>query len=377
VEGVVIAGRYRLVRLLGKGGMGSVWLAEHTSLGTSVAVKLINSELANHASSRARFAREAQLAARIRSAHVAQIHDHGVTEDGIPYIAMEYLAGESLSDRLEARGSLTLHETARVLSHVSRALSRAHAVGLVHRDIKPENIFIAREGSDEIIKVVDFGVAKAVDALGTGYDQTRTGALMGTPYYMSPEQAQGLKSIDSRSDLWSLGVVVFECLTGAQPFTAPALGPLIAKIVAAPIPVPSLVAPAARIPVDVDAWMARALARSPDERFSSAEEFAQSFEIASGAVQSFQRPSDPPLSSENGPKPRAVIRFDDSFSGQATRQELDATMQAPPPPAPALAAASPTPVPASPRGSKSGIYFLAGTIVLALGATAVALILRH
>ncbi|WP_437590998.1 serine/threonine-protein kinase [Sorangium sp. So ce1000] len=292
MEGQRIAGKYRLARLLGRGGMGSVWLAEHLSLHTPVAIKLIDVEAAKNATARARFDREAQIAARIRSAHVVKVLDHGLTDDGLPYIAMECLAGESLRDRLAARGRLTLAETAKIVSHVCRALSRAHEVGLVHRDIKPENIFIAREDDGEIVKILDFGVAKVTDALAVaGMDPTRTGALLGTPYYMSPEQAKGLRSVDYRSDLWSLGIVVFECLTGERPFTAPALGPLIAKILGTPPPALSAAAPGAGIPVDVEAWMRKALALEPDARFASARELSEAFMVASGVADSMDRGS--------------------------------------------------------------------------------------
>ncbi|WP_437336274.1 serine/threonine-protein kinase [Sorangium sp. So ce394] len=290
MEGQCIAGKYRLARLLGKGGMGSVWLAEHLSLRTPVAIKLIDVEVAKNASARARFDREAQLAARIRSAHVVKVLDHGMTDHGLPYIAMECLAGETLRDRLSARGRITLSETAKIVSHVCRALARAHEAGLVHRDIKPENIFMAREDDGEIVKILDFGVAKATDALSiAGMDPTRTGALLGTPYYMSPEQAKGLKSVDYRSDLWSLGIVVFECLTGQRPFTAPALGPLIAKILGTPAPALSAAAPSARIPAEVEAWMRKALAVDPDARFASARELAEAFMVASGTADSMER----------------------------------------------------------------------------------------
>jgi serine/threonine protein kinase len=294
MEGQLIGGRYRVIRLLGKGGMGSVWLAEHITLKNEVAIKLIDSELGQLGQQRARFVREAQLAARIKSTHVVQIHDHGVTDDGQPFIAMEYLVGESLRDRLTARGRLSCAETARIVSHVGRALAGAHDAGLVHRDLKPENLFICKEGDDEIIKVLDFGVAKASDALAdSSIDPTQTGVLVGTPFYMSPEQAQGLKTVDYRTDFWAMGVVVFECLTGARPFSAEALGPLIGKIMVGPIPVPSRTAPDAGLTGDVDAWVARALARDPGERFASAREMSEAFMIASGVTDSWKRSGRP------------------------------------------------------------------------------------
>ncbi|WP_441288825.1 serine/threonine-protein kinase [Sorangium sp. KYC3313] len=345
MEGQRIAGKYRLARLLGRGGMGSVWLAEHLSLRTPVAIKLIDVEAAKNATARARFDREAQIAARLRSAHVVKVLDHGLTDDGLPYIAMECLAGESLRDRLSARRRLTAAEAAKIVSHVCRALSRAHEAGLVHRDIKPENIFIAREDDGEIVKILDFGVAKVTDALAvTGMDPTRTGALLGTPYYMSPEQAKGLKSVDHRSDLWSLGVVVYEFLTGERPFTAPALGPLIAKILGTPPPALTAAAPGAGIPVEVEAWMRKALAVEPDARFASARELSEAFMVASGVADSMDRGSSAGL--PDGKPPSAVRPPAGVWETADTVALPSGDGQAPVAAAPVVAAPQP---PAAPR----------------------------
>jgi eukaryotic-like serine/threonine-protein kinase len=289
MEERLICGRYRLIRVLGKGGMGDVWLAEDGAPGAFVALKLIHSQLAKDDEVRGRFAREARVAARLKSPHVAQLLAYGETEDGIPYIAMERLVGETLRDRLAARGRIPLPEMASILAHVCRGVANAHEHRLVHRDLKPENIFLSHEGNNEVTKVLDFGVAKSIDALSmANFDPTTTGALIGTPVYMSPEQAQGLKTIDMRSDLWSLGVVVFECITGALPFRAAALTQLIGKISVGPIPVPSQVAPEAGIPPAVDAWMARAMSRPAGQRFGSIEELSAAFLAAVGVVDSFQ-----------------------------------------------------------------------------------------
>ena len=284
--GLVIADRYELEEPLGEGAMGAVWRARHMTLGTAVAVKVIRREAALNRDALQRFEREAVLAARIRSAHVVQALDHG-HHDGLPYIVMEYLVGESLRDRLQGRGRLTLAETGLVVRHVCRALAQAHGVGLVHRDIKPENIFISpgEEDDEEIVKVLDFGVAKVTDELGLeGVAPTQTGALLGTPFYVSPEQARGLKLVGPPADMWSLGVVAFECLAGERPFVAHAMGPLMAKIIHGPIPVPSQVCPAASIPAAVDGWVARALCREPEGRFASAREMSKTFIAAAQIV---------------------------------------------------------------------------------------------
>src|SRR3984885_12530207 len=214
-EGMVVANRFRLGQMLGRGGMGSVWRAMHLGLDIPCAVKFIEGELASLPEAQARFEREAKAAAQLRSPYVVQILDHGVWE-GAPYIAMELLDGEDLDHRLARRGKLPPRETMGIALHVGRALAKAHAAGLVHRDLKPANIFLVKDDEREIAKVLDFGIAKTTTVGVDG--NTRTGAVLGTPYYMSPEQARGQKGIDHRADLWSFGVVVYQCVTGQLPF---------------------------------------------------------------------------------------------------------------------------------------------------------------
>jgi serine/threonine protein kinase len=239
-EHSIIAGKYRLIRQLGQGGMGSVWLAEHLTLCSQVAIKLIHVDMAGSAEVLGRFLREAQAAASLRSPHVVQILDHGV-DDGTPYIAMELLDGESLADRLARVGRLEPAALARIMTGIGRAIGRAHEASIVHRDLKPDNVFLVRNDDDEITKVLDFGIAKAtVGSLGAAVSSaTRTGAVLGTPYYMSPEQAEGARSLDHRTDIWAMGVIAFECLLGRRPFDAETLGGLLLAICTRPIPVPS------------------------------------------------------------------------------------------------------------------------------------------
>ncbi len=253
--------------------MGSVWRAEHLTLRSSIAVKLIDPEIAGRKDMLERFQREAQAAASLRSPHVVQILDYGVDE-GVPYIAMELLEGESLADRLLRVRQLSYVETTRFVTHVARALARAHEAGIVHRDLKPDNVFLVRNDDQEIAKVLDFGVAKH-GALGSGKGPTRTGNILGTPGYMSPEQAQGTKAIDGRSDLWALGVIAYECVVGEVPFESEALGDLLLKICVQPIPVPSQHAGAHGVPPGFDAWFARACCRDVEQRFQSAKELAE------------------------------------------------------------------------------------------------------
>ena len=277
-ENMVVAEKFRLNRLLGRGGMGSVWHATHIGLDTACAVKFIEGNFATLPEAHQRLEREAKAAAQLRSPHVVQIMDNGVWE-GRPYIAMELLDGEDLKKRLSS-GKMLPNEIASILTQVCRALSKAHALGIVHRDLKPDNIFLVRDDDREIAKVLDFGIAKRNDALEGS--NTRTGAMLGTPYYMSPEQAQGIKSVDHRSDLWSLAVIAYQAIVGQLPFQSEALGDLLVKIIVHPIPTPSLVA---QVPPGFDAWWAKATQRDPNGRFQSAKDFAESLTLAIGASQ--------------------------------------------------------------------------------------------
>jgi hypothetical protein len=279
--GLMVTPSLRLLRPLGAGGMGSIWLAEHLALRTEVVVKFMSVELGADPESRARFSREAVAASQVKSPHVVQTFDHGLTADGVPFIVMERLDGEDLAQRIR-REPLPLGATASVLTQVCRALTRAHGVGIVHRDIKPANIFLCDVGGDEpFVKLLDFGIAKATLELGLG-GHTRTGAMMGTPYYMSPEQFSGAKNLDFRTDLWALGVVAFECVTGVRPFQADSLGALATVLLSGETPAPSSVHPG--IPAAMDAWFSRAVAREPGARFQSASELAEAFAlVAKGA----------------------------------------------------------------------------------------------
>lgn len=262
--------------------MGSVWEGTHATLGTHVAVKFIESEYAESPEARNRFENEARAAARLRSKHVVEVYDHGVTDDGRPFIVMEYLRGEPLDKRLDRVGRIPARETARILMQVCRALSKAHAAGIVHRDLKPENVFLVWDEEDgaDVVKVVDFGIAKFTDNQLGNSSATRTGSVLGTPYYMSPEQARGLRSVDHRSDLWSVGVIAYRCIVGALPFDGEAVGDLLVKLCTAPLPVPSQLAP--DVPPGFDAWFTKALSREPEGRFFTAAELAESLGAVCG-----------------------------------------------------------------------------------------------
>ncbi len=249
--------------------MGSVWLAEHLSLASPVAVKLIATEFGTSEERRQRFLREAHAAAALRSPHVVSTLDYGVDGD-TPFIVMELLEGESLSDRLVRLGRLSARQTELVLRHVSRAVARAHELGIVHRDLKPANIFITRNEDEEIIKIFDFGIAKTEAGDDDPSQRTRTGSLLGTPSYMSPEQLEG-KHCDHRADIWAMGVIAYECLLGQLPFAGAGLGGLVLAVCTDPLPVPSR---HGAVPCGFDEWFLRACAREPEQRFSSAREAA-------------------------------------------------------------------------------------------------------
>jgi len=252
--------------------MGSVWHATHLGLDIPCAVKFIEGEFAAQADAQARFEREAKAAAQLRSPHVVQILDHGVS-DGRPYIAMELLDGEDLAKRLKRKGRLAPSELLVIVQQISRALIKAHQEGIVHRDLKPDNVFLVPDDDRELVKILDFGIAKSQTSSPDEQNQTRAGALLGTPYYMSPEQAHGSKSVDHRSDLWSLAVICFQCMVGKRPFPSPSLAEVLMQILVHDLPVPSQVQP--DIPPGFDAWWQRAAARDPAQRFQSARDFVE------------------------------------------------------------------------------------------------------
>jgi serine/threonine-protein kinase len=270
--GKVIAKRYRLDEHLGEGGMGSVWIGWDQQLERKVAVKFMSAHAIESGMLRARFDREAKAAARLRTKHVVEVHDFGI-DLGAPYIVMELLEGEDLRTRLKRMGRLPLDEVATIVLQAAKALQKAEQAGIVHRDLKPANVFVARVDDEEVVKVLDFGVAKQ-----TGTDdkshRTKSGVVLGSPPYMSPEQARG-KKLDHRSDLWSLAAIAYRAACGRVPFSGDSDGDIIVKICTESAPPPSEHLPA--LDADVDAFFAKAFARDPADRFQSALELARAF----------------------------------------------------------------------------------------------------
>ncbi len=273
----------KLVRPLGEGGMGAVWVADHLALRTQVVVKFIASGLKSNKEAQDRFSREAAAASQVKSPHVVQTFDHGVTDEGVPYIVMELLEGRDLGQYLEQQGSGKMPPdlVVEVLGQLARALDRAHERGIIHRDIKPGNIYLCDAGrSGEVfVKLLDFGIAKGVE-LPKVDSGTKTGSMIGSPFYMSPEQILGSKDLDHRSDLWSVGVVCFEMLTGRKPFDAETMGGLAIRIHSEPLPLPTVLNP--DLPIAVDAWFSRACARDVAARYDSAKEMTEELAVALG-----------------------------------------------------------------------------------------------
>jgi len=277
LSGTVVAGKYRVERLLGQGGMGSVWAGRHVTLGQLVAIKFVHPKLAGSSEAVRRFDNEAKAAARIKSRHAVAVQDHGVSEAGQPYIVMEYLEGESLERAIRRRGKLPLSEVVQIVAQSARALSAAHEARIVHRDLKPDNIFLAKdtEGSalGYTVKLVDFGIAKVVqDEAESGASATQAGMVLGTPHYMSPEALTASAPVSAASDIWSLGACAFAATCGRVPFEGDAIGDVVLKVCAAPLPVPSKLEPS--LPKAFDAWFQKCCSRDVSARFKTAAEAA-------------------------------------------------------------------------------------------------------
>lgn len=284
--GLMVSGSVRLVRQIGEGGMASVWLADHLALETQVAVKFMSPALACYPAAVERFTREAKAAARIRHANVVQIFDCAAPPGMPPYIVMELLEGEDLERRLDKGGRLTLDEAAEVIFQAGRALEKAHEMGIVHRDIKAENIFVSGVGRDLTIKVLDFGIAKDVGSKGK-IRVTNTGATLGTPSYMSPEQMLSAKNVDYRCDLWALAVVAYYAVVGKLPFEGETYGAICLAVNHGRFAMPSRLRP--NIPPALDDWFAQALNRDSRKRFYSAREMGEAFVAALDAVPAGRR----------------------------------------------------------------------------------------
>lgn len=288
-----IDGKYEIKRLLGEGGMGAVYEGENTLIHRRVAIKVLHSGVARLDEAVKRFENEAQAAGRIGSEHIVEVLDLGRLESGDRYMVMEFLKGESLTARIAARGRLSASELRDIGLQLLEGLGAAHEAGIIHRDLKPDNVFLIAQSKNrgDFVKILDFGISK-FNVIGNDFSMTRTGAVMGTPYYMAPEQARGAKHFDARLDVYAAGVILFEAATGKVPFEGDTFNELLIKIATEEGPAVRTLAP------DVDPGLAeiidRARRKNPDQRFASAHEFrdalaswregARSSDLATGAT---------------------------------------------------------------------------------------------
>jgi predicted Ser/Thr protein kinase len=306
-------GNYRATALLGEGGMGAVYLAEHPAIGRRVAVKVLHSNYTRDEQLLARFLNEARAANAIRHPNIIEILDSGVQPNGTPFLVMELLEGESLGTRLRREGALPIATALEFAYQTASALGAAHKKGIVHRDLKPDNLFVIadpHEPERERIKVLDFGIAKLQQGPSSDSVKTRTGTLMGTPIYMSPEQCRGTRAIDHRSDMYSLGVILYEMLVGHPPFVSEGFGELVnMHLNIAPAP---LRGERPEIPTAVDALVLKMLSKTPDERYGDMAQLQAALKGSGG----FQVRSSPDLAKTHAPttKPFGAKVQDTTFT---------------------------------------------------------------
>ena len=310
--GVVLSGRYLIERLIGEGGMGAVYQAEHTHMRKRLAVKVLHPEMSRMAEVVARFEREAMAAAHIEHPNVAAATDFGKLEDGSFFLVLEYVEGRSLREAI-AEGRLELGRALSIARQMASALGRAHSIGIVHRDLKPENIMlVARDGEADFVKVLDFGIAKVpVGELGTqptapGQALTQLGMVYGTPEYMAPEQALG-QDVDARADLYALGAIMFEMIAGTRPYEHESKVTLLGMHVTAPIPKMAERAPEANVPPVVEAIVARLLAKEATARFADSKDLVEALDNAAHSLAASGRipePWQPQSRGQHGPASR-------------------------------------------------------------------------
>ena len=300
--GDVLAGKYRVDAVLGVGGMGIVVAATHLQLQQKVALKFLLPSAIQSPEAVERFLREARAAVRLKSEHVAKVTDVGTLESGAPYMVMEFLLGADLSHVMAERGLLPVSEGVSFVMQACEAIAEAHSLGIVHRDLKPQNLFVTRKVDGRpLIKVLDFGISKSTDTQ-TGLSLTRTSSIMGSPLYMSPEQMRSSKNVDQRSDIWALGVVLYEVITGRVPFEAESVPELCLKVVQDQPDAPKALR--AEIQEGLSTVILRCLEKEPARRFQNVAELAEALEpyaqegsrgSAERVAMTLQVPSRPPM----------------------------------------------------------------------------------
>jgi len=375
--GQVLGNRYRILSILGSGGMGVVYEAEHLGLERSVAVKVLNPLQAKKKNTVKRFQQEARAAGGIGHPNICEVYDMGWLEDGCPYLVMERLHGQTLADRIRKSGGLPFLEAVEVLSQVLAGLMAAHEKGIMHRDIKPENIFLSRRtNADPVAKILDFGVSKGMaGGAEEPLDLTRTGMVMGTPYYMSPEQARGERNLDARVDVYACGVMLYECLTGRRPFLAPNYNALLLQILTEnPRPARDL---RPDLPPAFEPIMRRSMARARDDRYSTAASLRRDLLQVGKQLGQPKEPSagrrleDPQEVARHAPEPQRENRpAANPYAAQAQAQAPQAPAAQPPRPAaphvrPAAGSPAPRPAAGAPARSQNPGVEMPGPMVTA------------
>ncbi|WP_437302083.1 serine/threonine-protein kinase [Sorangium sp. So ce388] len=329
-EGQVLAGKYRVERVIGAGGMGVVVAATHLQLEERVAIKLLLPAAAHSRTLAERFVREARAAVKVKSEHVARVTDVGTLESGTPYMVMEYLSGSDLADALRAGGPMPAQAAVEYVLQACEALAEAHAAGIVHRDLKPANLFLTRRADGSpCVKVLDFGISKVVTG-GADPRITDTKAVMGSPLYMSPEQLKSSRDVDARTDIWSLGVILFELLAGEPPFDGATMPQLCVAIMQG-VPRP-LAAFRADVHPALEAVVLRCLEKTPERRFRDIGELAEALapfaagraRISIDRISGISRSSGPPrpaLASGSGTTAPTLVGTSPSWSGTVVRRK--------------------------------------------------------
>jgi serine/threonine-protein kinase len=356
--GEIVDGKYRIIRLIGEGGMGAVYEGENTRIHRRVAIKVLHAGVAETAEAVQRFEREAQAAGRIGSEHIVEVLDLGNLASGDRYMVMEFMDGDSLSARIQKKGRITPVDLYPIAHQLLAALDAAHTAGIIHRDLKPDNVYLlrTRSGVADFVKLLDFGISKFNLLSGdSGFSMTRTGAVMGTPYYMAPEQAKGAKDMDHRVDLYATGVILYESVTGQVPFNADTFNELLFKIVLEePRPIEQLVP---EIDRNFAAIINKAMAREPSTRFQSAKEFQQTLEQwANGAgaelANALRLPAAKPNAESTGQFPPQAPQGQAPLLGTGTPGSWSNT---------GVVAAQ---VEAPPKKSKAGLFAALGAVAL-------------
>ena len=354
--GQILAERYHVIKKLGEGGMGQVYLAEHVKMGRRSAIKVMNPAMVHDPDAVARFNREAANASRITHPHVCAIYDFGESADGLIYLAMEFIEGEPLTDLLAREGALPAPRAGRIFLQTADALQAAHDLGIVHRDLKPDNIMLARGRSGgDVVKVVDFGIAKAVGG-DASQKVTKTGLVIGTPEFMSPEQLSG-DSVDVRSDLYSLALVLYNMLTGRLPFEATTVQEtMVKRLTDDPLPL-ARARPDLHFPPGLQACVDAALARSPTDRYQHVSKFASDVADVLGLAAATPAAAVPATRADQDAKTQVLDAGARVPGGRATP-----TLPTP------VAAAAP------PRGRSRIPAVLGGVALLGVGTAAVVLL---